>query len=134
MSLVISMDETPEDIIINGSHKAFEGTPMEGADFEIVAKPVSREEYARIQRKHSKFVRGLERVDSAAVAVEMFVFSVKSWRGLVDKKSGQPLPCDEKTKRHIAIKNWSFASNVTGAVLEEMDSAMVERKEELGNC
>lgn len=130
--LRISTQESPKEIKITSDHPAFQDTPFENAGFSVTALPLSRTIMARIRRNHSKSRRGRVDVDEIAVATDIFVECVKDWDGFADEK-GNPLPCDEGTKRLVATNYWQLSAAIVGAVMEAQNEEMIDKDAARGN-
>lgn len=132
LGLVIDLEAENPDFWVDGGHPAFDGTPFEGQPFRVHCKCLSRTEIAALQRKVSKSVRGNTRTDDTAFGIEVFNASVLEWEGIGDK-NGEPLPCNETTKRGLANKYWGLASVISAAVLDEQNQRAVAKDEEQKN-
>jgi hypothetical protein len=132
MPIIINTNDSPQVVIIDQNHEAFVGTQFANSDFKIEAKVLSREEYAKIASRHTRYVRGMAREDTPAISMEVFIKAVISWQGICDQ-DGKPMDCDEKNKRLIANKYWLFASNVSGAIIDAQENSMVAREQEVKN-
>lgn len=132
MPLILDLSPTEKTFVVDGSNPVFEGTPFEGVPFRVTVRNLSRTEISEISRRHTKFVRGQQRVDEAAVGIDIFVTAVKSWEGFGDQ-NGNPLPCTEAIKKQLADSHWSLASGISAAVLDEQARRSVVRTEETKN-
>jgi hypothetical protein len=127
MPLCFNLSDDRHEIITN-SDPIFAGTPFSKSDFTVEVKPIARDEYAKIQRKHTFREQGALLQDEHAMETEIFCKVVSGWQGIVDEK-GTPIPYNDQTKFAIANKHWKFASLINLAMVR-IQSEQKEKQEE----
>ena len=131
LSLNLSPDE---EVWIESAELDLEGTPYDapGVQFRVKVQPITRKMMAAVQRRHTRDVRGRQRVDETAVAGEMFSRCVLDWEGICDD-SGSPIPCNGETKAVIADVHWQLAAIITAAALDINARTAARREDEEKN-
>lgn len=115
---MLVFDMSDEQLVeVTGDHPAFASSSFAGMGFVIKAKPLTREQYAIIQKRHTKVTARGQQTDDLAVEMDMFIRCVVSWEGIVDQ-IGTPLPCNDETKRTLANKHWQFSGMVNSAITD----------------
>lgn len=113
-----------------------EGFSIIVGNASITVEPLSSSELSKLRQAHATIKRGVEKVNGAAMTVEMFDRVVLGWDVLKDEdgkpvpgsgindESGNPLACTSENKRVIYEHNPDFVADV----LKEMDEVAAERR------
>lgn len=97
---------------------------IELGDSKTTVLPLTSSQSSTLRAKHTRFKRGAEKVDGAAIAREMFLRVVKSWEGMEDE-SNNLLECNEENKRLIYENDDDYVLKI----FEAVDARSEERGE-----
>ena len=102
---------------LTNENSAFDDSGYQETSFVIKYIPLTRTQEQAIVNKYTKYSRRQQRdkVDTAAVDIERFCRTVKSWEGICDYK-GQEVPCTDENKKVIAELEPIFSGLVLVAI------------------
>jgi len=93
-------------------------------DSRTTILPLTSTQSNALRSKHTRFKRGMEKVDSIGVAREMFIRIVQSWEGMEDE-AGEPLPCTDANKNLVYENDDDYVLKI----FEAIDAKSEERGE-----
>jgi len=117
--------------VIDQDDEVFEDTPFCDSEFTITVTPITRPMYSRITKRHTRHVRGQERMDGDAISREVFTAAVIEWSGIEDE-GGNPIECNEENKVKVADQFLMFTSLISTAALEAVNRSTRSKQEQVG--
>lgn len=117
MPFCVDLDGS-QRVRVTNEHPVLKGSKFEDFGFWIEFEPLSRVQDASIISKHTKYQRGREFVDTAAVECERFAKQIKDWGGFVTR-DGTPIECNYTNAYKFANHYPEFVNVLGVAMLDE---------------
>lgn len=94
-------------------------------DIVVSGRQMTPSKFQKITNRHTRTIRGVEKVDTDAIAFDIFDYKIVSWEGDITDLAGKELACTTESKKLI----WEYDQQFAADILTAIDEALQRRED-----